>query len=53
MAIEMVRPVESLSADLAEELLVVRIRVHEQVTLEVVLLRKPLAAHLTRDRDLL
>ena len=53
VAIKMIRSIEPLSANLTEEFLAVRVGMHEQVTLEVVLLREPLTAHLARDGDLL
>lgn len=53
MAVEMVRSIEPLAANLTEELLVVGVGVDEEVALKVVLLREPLATDLTRDRHLL
>ena len=50
MAVQVVRTVETLPANLAEEDLVLGVRVHEDVSLEQVLLREALTAHLAGHR---
>ncbi len=53
VAIQMVRAVEPLAADLAQELLVLRVRVYEDVPLELVLVVKLLSADLASDGNVL
>lgn len=47
VTVEMVRSIEPLATNLTEKLLVVRVRVNEEVALKVVLFCEPLTTDLT------